>query len=128
MPGAACRVLGAEVPPPCTGVGSPRAARARRPHRRAGREDGKIQSDLGPYVEAARAVAAERNVPLVDLHARSIELLDELGPDRAADFNIPKADGTPHTAHLVRKASEAFGSIVADELVRAVPALAAFLK
>ncbi len=91
-------------------------------------EDGRIQSDLVPYVEAARAVAAEKHIPLVDLHARSIELLDELGPDRAADFNIPKADGTPDTTHLSRHASQAFGSIVADELVRAVPALAAFLK
>jgi lysophospholipase L1-like esterase len=91
-------------------------------------EDGRIQSDLGPYVEAARAVAAEEHVPLVDLHARSIELLDDLGPARAAEFNIPKADGTPDTTHLSRKASEAFGSIVADELLAAVPALAPYLK
>ncbi len=91
-------------------------------------EDGRIHSDLGPYVEAARAVAAERNVPLVDLHGRSIALLDELGADRASEFNVPKADGTPDTTHLSRKASEVFGALVADELLAAVPALAPYLK
>ncbi len=42
--------------------------------------DGKINSSLVPYVEAMKRVAATRNVPLVDLHARSIELCERLGP------------------------------------------------
>ena len=45
--------------------------------------EGKIRSDLGPYAEAVKAVAAEKKVPVIDLHARSIELLERLGPQAA---------------------------------------------
>jgi len=34
--------------------------------------DGRIVSDLGDYVEVARQVASNKNIPLVDLHAASI--------------------------------------------------------
>jgi pectinesterase len=91
-------------------------------------DDGRIRSDLGDYVEAANAVAAEKRVPLVDLHARSIELLDRVGPAAALEFDAANADGTPDKTHLSLKGSAAFGAIVAEELVRAVPALAAYLK
>lgn len=40
----------------------------------------KIRGELRPYAEAMKKVAAEENVPLVDLFARSIELLEKLGP------------------------------------------------
>lgn len=90
--------------------------------------DGKIHSDLGDYVAAARAVAAEKGVVVIDLHARSVELLDQLGPGAATEFDIPKTDGTPDKTHLSRKASTAFGAMVADELMRLVPALAPYLK
>ena len=91
-------------------------------------EDGKIHSDLGDYVAAARSVAEEKGVAVIDLHAKSIELLDRMGPSAALAFNIPKADSTPDTTHLSAQASAVFGGIVADELVRLVPALAPYLK
>ena len=91
-------------------------------------QDGEIHSDLGDYVAAARAVAAEKGVAVIDLHARSVELLDRMGPAAAAAFNIAKADNTPDTTHLSTLASTAFGAIVADELMRLVPALASYLK
>ncbi|MCX6543667.1 MAG: pectinesterase family protein [Acidobacteria bacterium] len=90
--------------------------------------DGKIHSDLGDYAAAARAVAAEKGVAVIDLHARSVELLDRMGEAAAEAFNIEKADGTPDTTHLSTSASTAFGAIVADELMRLVPALAPYLK
>ncbi len=46
--------------------------------------DARIASDLGAYVEAAKAVAADRRVTVVDLHAFSIVVLDRMGPDAAA--------------------------------------------
>jgi pectinesterase len=91
-------------------------------------KDGKIHSDLGGYVAAAQAVAAEKGVAVIDLHARSIELLDRMGATAAAAFDIAKADNTPDTTHLSKQASTAFGAIVADELMRVVPALAPYLK
>ena len=88
---------------------------------------GKIESDLQPYVAAAQQVAAEKGVALVDLHAKSIEVLDRIGPAAALAFDVTRADGTPDKTHLSRAASLVFGGIVADELARVVPALAPLL-
>ena len=78
--------------------------------------EGKIRSDLGPYVEAVKAVAAEKKVPLIDLHARSIELLERLGPEASAEFDPRPADAEatgkaagPDRTHLSPKGSEVFG-------------------
>lgn len=90
--------------------------------------DGKIHSDLGDCVAAAKAVALEKGVALIDLHAESIDVLDRMGAGAAAAFNIANADGTPDTTHLSTQGSTAFGAIVADELLKLVPALAPYLK
>jgi lysophospholipase L1-like esterase len=93
---------------------------------------GKIRSDLGPYADAVKALAAEKKVPLVDLHDRSIALLEKLGPDASAEFNpqvtaagkAPSADRT----HLTDRGSDVFGQVVADELKKVEPALIPYLK
>jgi lysophospholipase L1-like esterase len=96
--------------------------------------DGKIRSDLGPYADAVKAVAAEKQVPVIDLHARSIALLEQLGPKSSAEFDPrPRADGkakaaAPDKTHLSPHGSEAFGAIVAEELKKVEPALAAYIK
>jgi PelA/Pel-15E family pectate lyase len=89
--------------------------------------DLRIASDLGPYVEAARAVAALKKTRLVDLSQRSIETLNRLGPQAAEALNPPKDDGTPDRTHLTKRGAELFGGMVADELRRGVPALAPFI-
>jgi pectinesterase len=89
--------------------------------------DGRIESDLRDYVTGAKAVAAEKHVALVDLHARSIELLDRIGPAKSLEFDVVKADGSPDKTHLSKVAGTIFGGIVADELARAVPALAPYV-
>jgi len=86
-------------------------------------DEGKIRSDLGDYVEAARRVAAEKGAPLVDLHARSIELLDALGRERGLALGVLKPDGTMDKTHLNAEGSRLFGAAVARELARAVPVL-----
>ena len=90
--------------------------------------EGRIASDLVPYVEAAKQVASAKDVPLVDLHARSIELLDRAGPDAADQLGIINADGTRDRTHLSERGSLAFGAIVAEELGKAVPGLAPYIK
>jgi PelA/Pel-15E family pectate lyase len=90
--------------------------------------DGRIASDLGPYVEAARAVAALKKVPLIDLNQRSIEVLNRLGPKAAEVFNPIQANGTPDRTHLMTHGAEVFGGIVADELRKVVPALAPVIR
>lgn len=91
--------------------------------------EGKVADDiLATYAEACRQVAAEKNVPLIDLSARSIELLNRIGKQGAAEFDVKKPDGTPDTTHLSRKGSATFGKIVADELVKVVPELQGQLR
>ena len=43
-------------------------------------KDGQLHDDLAPWADAVRRVAAELNVPLVDLHARSKQLVQGMGP------------------------------------------------
>lgn len=82
--------------------------------------DGRIVSDLDAYVEGARQVAHVKNIPLIDLNASSIALLNRLGPEGAAKFDVKKADGTPDRTHLSEAGSAAFGALVAQELGRVV--------
>jgi PelA/Pel-15E family pectate lyase len=89
---------------------------------------GEIASDLGAYVDAAKAVAADKSVAVVDLHAASIALLNRLGPKSGEIFGILKDDGTLDKTHLSKDGSTAFGTIVADKLRRVVPALAPYIK
>lgn len=97
--------------------------------RRTFTPDGKIKADLDPYVDAMKGVAAEHKVPLVDLHARSRELVERLGPEKALAFGPPhpklagKFDGT----HLSVKGAEAIAPLVAGELWEVEPALRGWL-
>ena len=90
-------------------------------------DDGKITSTLTPYAEAAIAVAAEQKVPLVDLHARSIEQLNELGTAGAAAFNPSTKDGSMDRTHLNEKGAAATARLVAAELRKVAPDVARHL-
>lgn len=46
-------------------------------------KDGQLIDDLAPWAEAVRKVAAEMQVPLVDLHARSRDAVQGMGPVQA---------------------------------------------
>jgi PelA/Pel-15E family pectate lyase len=66
--------------------------------RRIFEKDGKLRGELAPYVEAARKVAAEQHVPLIDLYARSVELAEKLGPTGVEPFEpkiLPKPPVEP---------------------------------
>jgi len=88
--------------------------------------NGKLVPNLMPYVEAMKRVAAEKNVPLLDLHARSVELCEKIGPAETAKFN-PVKDGKPDTTHLNAGARVVFARLVVEDLRKAVPELAAHL-
>jgi unsaturated rhamnogalacturonyl hydrolase len=90
--------------------------------------EGRVDSDLGVYVDAARSVAAEKAVPLIDLHAKSIALLEAMGEARALALGPRKPDGTVDKTHLEEEGSALFGSYVAEELGRVVPALASQVR
>ena len=93
---------------------------------------GKIKSSLAPYAEEVRKIAAEKNVPLVDLQARSIKLCESLGPEKCLEFSPPKTnpDGTTgyDGTHLNDKGHVMFARLVVDELRKSAPALAPVLR
>ncbi|UNK58726.1 rhamnogalacturonan acetylesterase [Pseudoxanthomonas daejeonensis] len=49
-------------------------------------KDGVLIDDLAPWADATRKVAAELDVPLVDLHARSVAAVQGMGPVQAMRF------------------------------------------
>ena len=90
--------------------------------------EGRIRSDLEAHAEATRQVAAEKKVPLVDLHARSIEVLEALGTGVSPALGPLKNEGVLDKTHLTERGSALFGALMAQELRRVVPALAAHLR
>jgi polygalacturonase/lysophospholipase L1-like esterase len=84
---------------------------------------GKINSSLVPYVEVVKQIAKEKNVPLVDLHARSKELCEQWGKEKCLEFSPMKDNNQPDNTHLNAKGSVIFARLVVEELGRAVPEL-----
>ena len=91
-------------------------------------KDGKLVDLLADYAAAVRIVAAEKKVPLVDLHARSIESVMKLGPTGSAPLGPLDKDGKRDNTHLSPEGATLTAKLVADELRKAVPELAAFIK
>ncbi len=90
----------------------------------------KIDSTLEPYAEDVRKIAEEKHVPLVDLHARSLELCEQLGREKCYEFSpIKIVDGTNayDGTHLIGVGRVMFGRLVVEELRKAFPALAPVL-
>lgn len=94
---------------------------------------GKIKSSLAPYAEEVRQIAREKNVPLVDLQARSIELCESLGPEKCLEFSPPKVVAGTNTGgfdgtHLKGKGYVMFARLVVEELRQTAPELAPMLR
>jgi lysophospholipase L1-like esterase len=120
--------------------------------------DGTLKNDLVPWAEAAKQVAAEEGIAVLDLNAESSAAVQQMGPvkantlalappppvvsEGAAHGNSPPApkpgdkgfepNGDPSLVfdytHLGATGSAYFGRMVADELVRAVPGLRGYVK
>ncbi len=95
--------------------------------RRLYNEDGTIRSTQTPYVEAVRALAAEKQVPLVDLHAISRADAEHAGDEVWADLSPRDAEGQVNRTHLNAKGSDVVARMVAGELRKVVPQLAPYL-
>jgi lysophospholipase L1-like esterase len=88
----------------------------------------KLRGELKPYADAVRKVAEEEKVPLVDLFARSVELLEKLGPVAADEFNPPGKKGRTDRTHLNAKGAEAMTDLIVEELRRVAPDLVRLLQ
>jgi pectinesterase len=92
-------------------------------------KDGKIVPSLNEYADAVRKLAKDKDVPLVDMNARTIELYEKLGEKgcEALEPIDPKTKGLDGT-HLNAKGAEVIGQLVADEVKQTVPELAPYIK
>jgi pectinesterase len=92
---------------------------------------GKIKSSLAPYAGEVRKIAAAKNVPLVDLHARSIELCESLGKEKCYEFSPVKIVGGTNVfdgTHLKPNGSVMVARLVVGELKKKLPELASVLR
>jgi pectinesterase len=96
--------------------------------RRIYNENGTIRTTQTPYVEAVRALAKEKNVPLVDLHAISLADAEQVGDDVWADLSPRDDKGQVDRTHLNGKGSEVVGRMVVDELRRVAPELTPYFR
>jgi lysophospholipase L1-like esterase len=93
----------------------------------------RIRGELKPWADAATKVAAEREVPLVDLFTRSVALHNQLGPFSSAAFNPPskrvgtKTNGTDG-AHLSEHGAAVIAKIIAEELRKVEPEFSKHLQ
>lgn len=91
-------------------------------HRRTFNADGSL-NDI-PYAEAMKVVAAEKQVPLVDLHTASGQLFLKLGDQGSADLSNAPGDRT----HFSPKGARLMAELVMQELPSALPSLKQHLK
>ncbi|MEY4386535.1 MAG: hypothetical protein RLY20_1818 [Verrucomicrobiota bacterium] len=82
--------------------------------------DGKFDDILQPYADAMKAVAQEKNVPVIDLHSASRALYEKLGPTEVAKFASEEKDKT----HFNEAGARAMAELVMQELPRVAPKLA----
>lgn len=95
------------------------------PERRNYTADGKVRRTLAEYGAAARKVAGEEHVPLIDLQERTVTLYEALGEAQAATlFN----DGGKDRTHHDNAGAWFLARAVAAEVAAQVPALAPLLR
>jgi lysophospholipase L1-like esterase len=83
-----------------------------------------LEDQLQPWADAMRRVAGAGRVPLIEVHALSMALVRPLG-QAGADELAEAAPGERRfdRTHLGERGACVFAQLVADELVRRVPAL-----
>jgi lysophospholipase L1-like esterase len=96
--------------------------------RRIYNEDGTIRTTQTSYVEAVRTLAAQKVVPLVDLHAISKADAEHAGDDVWADLSPRDDTGQVDRTHLNPKGSVVVAGFVVEHLRKVVPDLAPYLR
>ncbi len=87
-------------------------------------QNGKIKGNLGPYAETMRTVASATNTPLIDLHQRSKELLENLGEAGSEDLFCSATDRT----HFSEKGASVMAKFIMEAIQKDIPELKPYLK
>jgi lysophospholipase L1-like esterase len=80
---------------------------------------GNLNDGLAPYSDAMKAVALEKKVAVIDLHASSKALVQKLGPVESATMANKKGDAT----HFNEKGARAMADLVMQDLPQVAPGL-----
>jgi pectinesterase len=96
--------------------------------RRIYNEDGTIRTTQTPYVEAVRALAAEKRVPLIDLHAITKADAEHAGDAVWADLSPRDDKDQVDRTHLNSKGSDVVARMIVAELRKVVPQIATYLR
>jgi lysophospholipase L1-like esterase len=94
--------------------------------------DDKIHSDQTEHCITMRKVAADMNVPLIELQNESITYLESIGEEAGHKFEITKKDAAGATiydkTHFNWAGSYVFGRMVAVDLGKTVPDLKKYVQ
>jgi lysophospholipase L1-like esterase len=91
--------------------------------RRLYNQNGTIRTTQKPYVDVVRALAVEKHVPLVDLHAISLADAEQAGEDVWDDLSPRDDKGEVDRTHLNVKGGDVVGRMVVEALRKVVPEL-----
>ncbi len=86
--------------------------------------DGKLLDSHGDYPEAVRVLAAQRNVPLIDLYAKSMQYVRDLGEEASKKLylHVEKGvypaypNGNADDTHTRREGAAAYARMTAEAL------------
>lgn len=78
-------------------------------------ENGAFLNDFPDYCAAMKQLAAEEDVPLIDLMGRSLRYYASVGLEEAQTFFMLSVNGTDHT-HFSEKGAKEIAGLVADEV------------
>ena len=92
--------------------------------RRFDSKTGNIRTILGPYAEAMHIVAKEKDVPVIDLHAKSIALFNNLGDEDSTYISATPADRT----HFSSEGARIIAKLVIEEIPTQLPELKSYIK
>ncbi|QDU08469.1 rhamnogalacturonan acetylesterase [Gimesia aquarii] len=87
-------------------------------------KNGMIWTTLRPYADAMLKVGREKNVPVIDLHQKSVALFNRLGDEKSAYFS-PKPEDR---SHFTSKGARKIAGLVVEKIPTAVPELKPYLK
>lgn len=79
---------------------------------------GALTPELDVYADAARQLAKEENVPLIDVYAHATEWFTSLGPDGLPQY-LPKDLG----GHMNKAGANLMAEWMAEQLVKVIPGL-----
>ncbi len=99
-------------------------------------ENGQFYDTHGDYPDIVRKIAADSNVPLLEMHLKSMEMVKNAGPEKSKEIylHIPPnvndslPDGKIDNTHFSEFGALEMAKIARDEIREKVPNLAIYLK